>query len=607
MLASSARSAKILGRTTTADIEPLVEVMAFDWSPTCVGAFLQWPEALKSAARTAMVSLSPMAVMIGPSGLLISNAAADRLFGDRTRNLGQPAACARPGAASVFDELIANYQIGKASSLRDQPFKLDRDGQFETAWFNIDVVPILDARGIPLGGLMVSFETTEHVREMRTLAQSEERFRLALEASGMVGVWDLDLAKNINTADPAVDSVFGIPPEVAHSGPSLENYIAAIHADDRGRVENAVRETIATGQPYRARYRVAGSDGKERWVIASGKPVHDESGHPIRFPGVIIDITEQMHTAAALHESRFQFETLIEALPQIVWSCDAKGEHDYFSARWHDFTGLPQGSIHPETWKKLVFPEDRQRVFACLDAAMRTGQPYDIEYRFLHHSGDYRWLRTMALPVRNETGRITRWFGTSTDIHDARLLASEREKVSKELERLATLDPLTGVLARRAFFERAETHLAKLTRDRTACILMLDLDHFKQINDTYGHAGGDKALSIFAKRVRNCLRGSDLFGRLGGEEFAILLSSCSERRGSQVAERIRTRLEREVIDFGNDTRTTMTVSIGIAVADHPTHSLEGLLAEADQALYRVKNSGRNACYVWHRDERENLA
>ena len=99
-----------------------------------------------------------------------------------------------------------------------------------------------------------------------------------------------------------------------------------------------------------------------------------------------------------------------------------------------------------------------------------------------------------------------------------------------------------------------------------------------------------------------CLRSSDLFGRLGGEEFAILLTSCSEKRGAQVAERIRSKLEREPVDLGNGARTELTVSIGISVADDPRWSLEGLLAEADQALYRVKNSGRNACLIWKREE-----
>jgi diguanylate cyclase (GGDEF)-like protein/PAS domain S-box-containing protein len=470
------------------------------------------------------------------------------------------------------------------------------------AWFNVDVLPILDSNGVALGGLLLASETTEHIRRSRCLAQSEERFRLALEASGMVGVWDLDLRTNLNTADPAVDNVFGIDHTLAHDGSALENYIAAIHADDRGRVERAVRDTIETGHPYRIRYRVIGSDGKERWVIASGKLVYDEFGRAVRFPGVIVDITEQMHTAAALNESRFQFETLTEALPQIVWSCDAQGEHDYFSTRWHEHTGLPRGPVHSETWKKLVYSEDQERVFACWEAALRTGEPYDIEYRFLHHSGEYRWLHVMALPVRNESGRITRWFGTSTDIHDARLLASEREKISRELERIATLDPLTGVLTRRAFLERADAYLAKLPRGRAASVLMLDVDHFKHINDTYGHAGGDKVLSIFAKRVSQCLRGSDLFGRLGGEEFGVVLTACSEKRGAQVAERIRSKIEREPVDLGNGVRTMLTVSIGMSVADDPRWSLEGLLAEADQALYRVKNSGRNGCLVWKRDE-----
>lgn len=601
MLASSGRSATALPRSKRPFDDPLAELTACDWSKTAAGPLPDWPEALKSAARSALLSSSPAAVLIGPSGHLISNAAASTLLGDRSQALGQPIADWRPEARTFFSTVVANYLEGKATSVRDQRFPIRADHELVAAWFNIDVVPVLDADGTPLGGLMLASETTGHISRTRTLIQSEERFRLALEASGMVGVWDLDLATNINTADPAVGTMFGLDRKLALEGASLERYIDAVHPDDRPRVTRAVHETIETGRAYRIRYRVVGSDGKERWVIASGKLVYDDQGRATHFPGVIIDVTEQMQTAAALSESRFQFETLTEALPQIVWSCDAQGEHDYFSKRWYEYTGLP-APVQSETWRKLVCPEDQARVFACWENALRTGALYDIEYRFLHHSGEYRWLRVMALPVRNEKGAITRWFGTSTDIHDARLLAAEREKIARELERIATQDPLTGVLTRRAFFERADAHLLRLARNRAACILMLDVDHFKHINDTYGHAGGDKVLSIFAKRVNNCLRSTDVFGRLGGEEFAILLTGCSEKRGLQIAERIRGKLEREPIDLGNETRIALTVSIGISVADDPRWSLEGLLAEADQALYRVKNAGRNASLVWKRDD-----
>jgi diguanylate cyclase (GGDEF)-like protein/PAS domain S-box-containing protein len=601
MLASSGRSATALPRSKRSFDDPLAAIKGFDWSKTCAGPISQWPEALKSAIRTALLSSSPAAVLVGPAGHIVSNGAAAVLLGDRAQALGKPIAEWRPEAAAFFSSVVANYLEAKPTSVRDQRIMVRTDQKLAAAWFNIDVAPILDADGAPLGGAMLASETTGHISHVRALTQSEELFRLALEASGMVGVWDLDLATNVNTADPAVDTMFGIDHKLAIEGADLERYIDAVHPEDRARVREALRHTIETGAPYRIRYRVVGSDGTERWVIAAGKLVYDEQGRATRFPGVLIDVTERMQTAAALNESRFQFETLTEALPQIVWSCDAQGNHDYFSKRWHEYTGLP-APVHSETWRRLVCPEDQERVFACWENALRTGALYDIEYRFLHHSGEYRWLRVMALPVRNDRGVITRWFGTSTDTHDARLVAAEREKIAKELERIATQDPLTGVLTRRAFFERADAHISRLARNRSACVLMLDVDHFKHINDTYGHAGGDKALSIFAKRVSNCLRSTDLFGRLGGEEFAVLLAGCSEKRGLQIAERIRSRLEREPIDLGNGSRTTLTVSIGLTIADDARWSLEGLLAEADQALYRVKHTGRNASLLWKRDD-----
>jgi two-component system sensor histidine kinase/response regulator len=199
-------------------------------------------------------------------------------------------------------------------------------------------------------------------------------------------------------------------------------------------VQAALTRAIQTGTNYRCRFRVLGRDNHLRWVVASAKPFFDANGKVSRLLGVIVEVTNQVATASALAESRFQFQTLTETLPQIVWSCDAEGRHDYFSHRWSEFTGVSPDTITAETWKQLVYPDDQPRVLEVWDRSRATGQSYDIEYRFRHHSGEYRWLRVMALPMRDEEGCITRWFGTSTDIHDARVMAEERQRLAGELE-----------------------------------------------------------------------------------------------------------------------------------------------------------------------------
>ncbi len=121
-----------------------------------------------------------------------------------------------------------------------------------------------------------------------------------------------------------------------------------------------------------------------------------------------------------LRESEAKFRAIADTMPQMVWSTTVDGQHDYFNARWYEFTGVPAGSTDGEGWNGVFHPEDQKRSWERWQHSLRTGEPYEIEYRLRHHSGVYRWTLGRALPVRDDTGRITRWFGTCTDIHEAK-------------------------------------------------------------------------------------------------------------------------------------------------------------------------------------------
>lgn len=198
----------------------------------------------------------------------------------------------------------------------------------------------------------------------------------------------------------------------------------------------------------------------------------------------------------------------------------------------------------------------------------------------------------MALPIRDDSGKVIRWFGTSTDVHDSYLLAEQREKLANELVKIATVDHLTQVLTRRAFIDKASAFIDTETGTQVS-MLMLDIDHFKSINDTFGHAGGDSVLIYAAKRVQACLKQHDLLGRLGGEEFAVLLPGCTAEQAHQVAQRILHLMAREPFKLDGGQQVTVTVSIGLTTGVCGQHSLDELLMIADQALYGAKNSGRN--------------
>ena len=189
----------------------------------------------------------------------------------------------------------------------------------------------------------------------------------------------------------------------------------------------------------------------------------------------------------------------------------------------------------------------------------------------------------------------------SSDDHSTALVAIIRDKTKQramevELEILANTDPLTGILNRRAFLSRAEEERARAQRyGRPMSLAMIDIDHFKAVNDSYGHAAGDQALRHVAGIISSALRQSDLFGRLGGEEFALLLPETDEPATVVMAQRLRRGVARSEIEIGapHSKPVRVSVSIGVAGLHGQEETLDELLQKADQALYCAKRTGRN--------------
>jgi len=190
-------------------------------------------------------------------------------------------------------------------------------------------------------------------------------------------------------------------------------------------------------------------------------------------------------------------------------------------------------------------------------------------------------------PVLNKAGVIEHFIGIKEDI-------SLRKQMEEKLKVLANTDPLTGLFNRRVFLERLEEETGRLNRSKKHCatLLMLDLDFFKQVNDNYGHAAGDKVLCHFADVLTTTLRSIDLVARLGGEEFAILLPSTTLKGALIIAERLRLNVANHLVEHRNH-QINITVSIGIAALLKKDNDYEDVLHRADAALYTAKDQGRN--------------
>lgn len=179
-------------------------------------------------------------------------------------------------------------------------------------------------------------------------------------------------------------------------------------------------------------------------------------------------------TRNALRDSNLSFRTLADSFPEMVWSTLPDGFHDYYNARWYEFTGVPEGSTDGEDWNGMFHPDDQERAWALWRRSLETGEPYEIEYRLRHHSGEYRWTLGRALPIRGPDGAIVRWMGTCTDIHEQKRHADQNEILSRELSHrikniFAVVAGLIGLSARqqpehRTFAAALQKRIAALGR-----------------------------------------------------------------------------------------------------------------------------------------------
>jgi diguanylate cyclase (GGDEF)-like protein/PAS domain S-box-containing protein len=203
------------------------------------------------------------------------------------------------------------------------------------------------------------------------------------------------------------------------------------------------------------------------------------------------------------------------------------------------------------------------------------------------------WLRASFMPVDDANGDFAGYHCAATDVSEFYQLQQELEDADLRLQALATSDPLTETFNRRRFEEQAEIELARVRRyGKPLSLIMLDGDHFKQINAEFGHDAGDTVLQAIADACRGALRQSDIVGRMDGEAFAILLPETSMDGAWETAERVRTRVAAHKVPHG-DGMISFTVSLGVATSDANDWHLGRLMAAADRALYAAKAAGRN--------------
>jgi len=434
--------------------------------------------------------------------------------------------------------------------------------------------------------LRVAAALRETHRANRNLAEQEALLRAVYDSSS-VGIYLVNLNSVIVHANQYMAKMFGCPLEDLVG----KSYYSLVPPIERKMARRRFSQLLAGEEAIlnlERRYRRR--DKSEFWGQVTAQPFQDAEDRVIGVVGVIADITVRRQMEEALRLSEARHRLLADNVSEVIWTLDIQGRLTYVSPSVERLRGYTVEQAMRQSLQEWFGPASlasaTQAIGRALDAVC-TGQPLTplcIELEQTCAEGAAVWTETMLSGFYDEKGRAVGVLGVTRDI-------TERKQTQDRIAHLAHYDTLTNLCNRALFFDRVERSLVLARRERTRLALMyIDLDKFKPINDTYGHPVGDRLLEEVAERMRACVRASDTVGRIGGDEFVVLLPQLGNHGDALgVAEKIRLAIS-QPYELGGH-RLRISASIGIAVyPEHGAIELE-LSKNADTAMYRVKEKG----------------
>jgi diguanylate cyclase (GGDEF)-like protein/PAS domain S-box-containing protein len=341
------------------------------------------------------------------------------------------------------------------------------------------------------------------------------------------------------------------------------------------------------------------------WVDLSVSPVYDDAGQIAYLLGIMVDITERKHAEESLREREQFIQNVATTIPGILYVYDLTLHRNVYSNRqmWEvlGYTSEEFQALGSNALPSLLHPDDVPQVLHHLmrHEEAEDGKVLYHEYRVQHRDGEWRWLHSREVVfLRNDEGQPRQVLGIAQDITERKRLEEQLREANTRLHEQATRDPLTGLHNRRYLDETLPRELQRAERHHQPIgVIMLDIDHFKHFNDTYGHDAGDTLLRAVGSFLQRNTRGEDIACRYGGEEFTLVLPGAALADTRQRADKLCTGIQKLVVEYHGSLLDTVTASFGVAVfPDHAT-TADDLVRAADRALYQAKQGGRNGVYI----------
>jgi diguanylate cyclase (GGDEF)-like protein/PAS domain S-box-containing protein len=454
---------------------------------------------------------------------------------------------------------------------------------------------LLAAGGLVLLGIAMSRRLLRQNEAFESAVRfSEESLHLAVVSSDD-GLWDWNIRTGEIYVSPRAKLLLGFTDD------EVENSTAALHAlvhpDDRKGAVAAVRSHVRSGVPYDVEFRCRTKSGDYQWVRARGRSVHDAAGRAVRLAGTVATIVDRRYVRAQQHHETEQPPTPHDPVGDAVITTDANGKVASANAAAESLTGWTSAEARG---KRL------SDVCRLLDESTGTGMPDPVEsvlrgsedakvttgMLLARRDGSEIAIHATAVPIRDRGDRIS---GGVLVLRDVR---HERDYATR-LSYQASHDALTGLVNRREFEHRLERALNGARENgRHHAMLYLDLDQFKLVNDTSGHAAGDELLRQVSLVLGERLREGDTLARLGGDEFGVLLENCLPPHAVRIAEGLRQSVTN--LHFVWHERTfTIGVSVGLVNLGDAPLTLAGVMSAGDAACYVAKEKGRGRTHVYH--------